>query len=301
MSDGLSFTELAKLNEDEARELLEELRWPSGPVCPHCGFDEAYVLTAKPGSKRPVRKGVYKCKKCRKQYTVTVGTVFEGSRIPLNKWVMAISLMCASKKGISAHQLHRMLSLTYKTAWFMCHRIRHAMSEGPLAGMLQGTIEADETYIGGKAKGKRGRGAAKKAIVLTLIERDGRARSTVTESVTAATLLPVIKENVARNATIMTDELGSYNRLGLHFKRHGKVTHSQKKYARDDVHVNAAEGFFALLKRGVHGTFHHVGKQHLDKYLGEFDFRWSTRTIGDRARTAEVIKRVSGKRLYYKK
>ena len=303
MKKELDFTELSKLTESKARKYLEKLRWPDGkPICPHCGVeDKAYALKAKPDSDKPVREGVYKCRHCRKQFTVTVGTVFEGSRIPLNKWIMAISLMCSSKKGISAHQLHRMLNVTYRTAWFMCHRVRCAMDEGPLYEMLRGIVEADEAYIGGKGSYcQRGRSTEKKAAVFTLVERNGRARSMVTERVNAATLLSRIKENVQADATLMTDEYSAYRRLGLHYK-HGKVTHSTGVYADGEMHVNTAEGYFALLKRGIHGTFHHVGRQHLDKYLKEFDFRWNARHISDKERLVKAIEQTGGKRLMYKK
>ena len=302
MKNALDFPELARLSENKARKHLEKLRWPKGPVCPHCGEKGAYRLKAKSDSNKPVRSGVYKCKECRKQYSVTVNTIFQGSRIPLNKWLMVVSIMCASKKGVSAHQIHRMIGVSYKTAWFMCHRIRQAMAEGPLADKLKGITEADETYIGGKGKGRqRGRNTEKKAVVFTLVERGGKARSTVVENVTAATLLGEIKKNVARDATIMTDEYKAYARLGLYYKRHGRVRHSLKEYAKDDVHVNAAEGYFSILKRGIHGTFHHVGKQHLERYLKEFDFRWNTRQISDKERFVKVIKGSKNKKLHYRK
>lgn len=304
MNTELSFPDLAKLTEDGARKHLERLRWPDNkPICPHCGVvDKAYKLTPKPGSKSPVRPGVWKCRACHKQFTVTVGTIFEGSRIPLNKWIMALALMCASKKGISAHQLHRMLDITYKTAWFMCHRIRCAMDESPNLELLKGTVEADETYIGGKGHGTnlRGRSTKKKTAVFTLVERNGRARSMVTDRVNAVTLLARIKENVADGATLMTDDYTAYRNLGLHFE-HKRVKHSKKEFVKAEAHVNTAEGYFALLKRGIHGTFHHIGKQHLDRYLKEFDFRWNQRHISDRERFVKLIEQVSGKRLTYTK
>jgi len=303
MQKELSFPDLAKLTEEKARKYLEYLRWPDGkPNCPHCGtIEKAYRIKPKSDSKSPVREGVWKCKSCRKQFTVTVGTVFEGSRIPLNKWIMAVALMCASKKGISAHQLHRMLGITYKTAWFMCHRVRCAMDESPLLELLKGTVEADETYIGGKGSyWQRGRNTEKKTAVFTLVERNGRAHSTTTERVNAATLLSKIKENVAADATLMTDEFPSYIHLGLHYKHH-QVHHGNKEYVKGDFHVNTAEGYFALLKRGINGTFHHVGRQHLEKYLKEFDFRWNARHISDRERFVKAITQVGGKRLMYRK
>ena len=172
------FTKLSNMDKEQARKYLEQLRWPNGPTCPHCGDMAVYKLRGRPESKTPVRKGVYKCKSCRKQFTVTVGTLFEGSHIPLNKWLMAVSLICSSKKGISAHQLHRMLGITYKSAWFMAHRIRYAMQPGPLGDKLTRVIEADETYVGGRARGRRhtGRGTTK-APVAALVQRNGEVRS----------------------------------------------------------------------------------------------------------------------------
>lgn len=193
-------------NEEAARKFLEEKRWANGAVCPHCGSLEIYTLKPKPQSKNPVRKGVYKCKACRNQFTVTVGTIFEDSHIPLNKWLLAINLLCSSKKGMSAHQLHRMLGITYKSAWFMAHRIRYAMTQPPLVDKLQGIVEADETYIGGKAHGKRGRGAANKTPVFALVERNGRVCSFKTDKVTAKNLKEKIRENVDKDSTVMTDE-----------------------------------------------------------------------------------------------
>lgn len=301
--DEINFTSIAKVFGDEkaARGLLESIRWPNGPVCPHCGSVEAYKLTPKPDSKRPVRPGVYKCKACRKQFTVTVGTIFEGSRIPLHKWLMAIHMMCSSKKGISAHQLHRMLDITYKSAWFMCHRIRYAMTQPPLVDKLKGIIEADETYIGGKSReGKRGRGSERKTPVAALVERDGRIRAKKVERVTGKNLKGFIRENVDRSARIMTDELASYQGLDREFASHETICHGTGEYARGDVHVNSAESWFAILKRGVTGTFHHISSKHLDRYVGEFSFRWDERKTSDGARTLVALKGFEGKRLYYR-
>jgi len=296
----LNLTEIAsKYNdEDKARELLESLRWPEGPICPHCKSEKAYKLTPKPGSK--TRKGVYKCGKCRKQFTVTVDTIFEGSHIPLNKWLMAIHLVCSSKKGISAHQLHRMLNITYKTAWFMAHRIRYAMSQPPLVHKLNGIVEADETYIGGKGRGKRGRGAEKKTPVFSLVERGGNIKSQPIENVKAKTLKKIMLENIDKNAKIMTDEFPSYKGLKKHFAGHDMIDHGKKEYVRGDIHVNTLEGYFSLLKRGIKGTFHHVSKEHLHRYCNEFDFRYNSRNVDDGTRTAILIDRVKGKRLTYR-
>lgn len=292
---------LFELNdEDKAREILEKIRWPEGVACPHCGGMEVYKLTPKKDSKRPVRKGVYKCKYCRKQFTVTVGTIFSGSHIPLRKWLMAIYLLCSSKKGMSAHQMHRQLDITYKSAWFMMHRIRYAMSQPPMKNKLKGIIEADETYVGGKAKNKRGRGAENKEIVFTLIERDGTVKSQHIANVTANTLKGAIRENVDKESTICTDEFTSYKGLDKEYKNHHIVKHGNKEYVRGVAHTNTAEGFFSLLKRGINGSYHHVSKEHLPFYLNEFDFRYNNRKITDKERTIEAIKGFEGKRLFYR-
>jgi transposase-like protein len=286
---------------DSAREFLERSRWPDGPVCPHCGvIGNAYKLEGKTDSKRPVRKGVYKCGGCREQFTVTVGTIFEDSHIPLNKWLLAIHLLCASKKGMSAHQLHRMLGVTYKSAWFMAHRIRYAMSQPPLVTKLKGIVEADETYVGAKRKkgARRGRPGvgSHKAPVIAVLERGGRVRSQAVERVTAENLQQAIRENCDTEAHIMTDELNLYRGIRTEFK-HSVVNHSAGEYARGKVHVNSLEGFFGLLKRGITGVYHHVGKGHLHRYLSEFDFRYNSRKMKDGERTMLALKGTEGKRL----
>jgi len=300
MNSEARFLELAKLDRDEAREYLEKLRWPDGPYCPHCKSVNCYQLKPKPDSKRPVRKGVYKCKKCRKQFTVTVNTIFEGSHIPLNKWLMAVALMCRSKKGISAHQLHRQLDITYKSAWFMAHRVRYVMNQGPYETKLKGTIEVDETYVGGKAKGKRGRGAKKKTAVVSLLQRDGKVRSKTMKRLTAKNLKGYVRQNVDKSAIIMTDDFKSYNGLGKKFIQHNVIKHSEKEYVRGDVHTNTAEGYFSLLKRGITGVYHHVGKEHLPHYSNEFDFRYNMRKVEGGIRTVAAISCVEGKRLMYR-
>ncbi len=288
-------------DEDSAREYLEAIRWKDGIVCPHCGsISKHYALRPKTDSKNPARKGVYKCKDCRKQFTITVGTIFEKSHIPLHKWIYAVYLLCSSKKGMSALQLSRMLDITYKSAWFMAHRIRHAMSHSGIFKKMDGIVEADETYVGGKAKEIRGRGARKKTPVMALVERQGRVFSIPVDRVTSANLKGIIRENVATSATIMTDEFKSYIGLDKEFFRHEVVRHSTKEYVRGNAHTNTVEGYFSVLKRGIVGIYHHVGKEHLHRYLAEFDFRYNARNVKDMDRTELAILRGDGKRLMYR-
>lgn len=309
MSDQLNLTTLAKhfSDEDTAREFLEYMRWPNGPVCPRCGAEGAYRLTGKVDSKRPVRKGVLKCKACRKQFTVTVGTIFEDSHIPLSKWLLAIHLLCSSKKGMSAHQLMRMLDLkSYKSAWFMAHRIRYAMAEGSFANKLEGIVEVDETYVGGKSKNMhasvrkekiKGRGMVGKAPVVTLVQRDGRVKMIYMQDVTGKNLKAAMQDCIVPTAQIMTDESPAYWFAKDEFAGHETVDHKGGEYVRGDAHVNTSESVHALLKRGIIGTYHHVSKLHLHRYLSEFDFRFNNRKIKDGERTVEAIKGFEGKRL----
>lgn len=292
-------------DEDKARELLEGIRWPQGAVCPRCEGEKAtrpYKLTPKPGSK--TRKGLYKCRGCRKQFTVTVGTIFEDSHIPLGKWLLAFHLMCASKKGMSAHQLHRMLGLTYKSAWFMAHRIRYAMQQPPLVDKLRGVVEADETYVGGKTSnrsgGRAGRSTINKTPVVALVERKGDVRSFPMSRVTGELLESVLTGHIHPEAKLITDEFPSYRRIGQRFASHDTVTHSQKEYVRGDVHTNTVENVFSLLKRGLIGVYHHVGVRHLFRYCGEFDFRYNCRRTDDGTRTALAIRQAEGRRLTYR-
>lgn len=259
-------------DETSARAYLERMRWPNGPICHHCKSTEVYRLTPKADSKTPARIGVLKCKKCRKQFTATVGTIFEGSHIPLHKWLMAVHFLCSSKKGMSALQLSRMLGVTYKSAWFMCHRIRLAMKKMPLIKKLDGIVEVDETFIGGRHKrGPGNTGFNKKSPVMVLVQRDGDLRSKPIKSLTAIELKREIRANVAVSSTVMTDDFKSYKGLNREFVGgHKVVNHSNKEYVRGDVYTNTAESYFALLKRGIHGTFHHVSKKHLGRYCDEF-------------------------------
>lgn len=297
-------------DENAARAFLESKRWPNGPVCPHCECKEVYTLTPKPGSTHPVRPGVYKCKGCREQFTVRIGTIYEESKLPLSKWLMAIHLMTSSKKGVSSHQIARELGITVKSAWFLTHRIREAMKREPMASMLSGTVEVDETYVGGKPRPgdgkehKRGRGTDKQP-VMVLVERDGSARAMPLENVTAKTLKNEIAVNVAKEAVIMTDELVSYQGVRDDPAAHRTVKHSAGEYARLDddgvlVTTNTAESFFALLKRGHYGTFHQLSKKHLHRYCNEFGFRWDHRNVTDGERMVAAVKGAEGKRLRYR-
>ena len=304
---------------DKAREFFEKQCWPDGTVCPFCGLvGEAYRLKAKPESKSPVRAGVWKCKGCRKQFTVTKGTIFEDSHIPLNIWLMTIHLLCSSKKGVSAHQIHRMLGITYKSAWFMVHRLRHAATQDPLAGQLTGIVEVDEAYIGGRRRiSKRVSGAVKpgerpqdrpspvdnKSAVVSMVQRGGDVRSHHVQRVTAANLRPILLHNIEYGARIMTDT-GTVLHGAIHPRKHDQVNHSDEEYVRYEngvcISTNTIEGFFSLLKRGINGIYHHVGSQHLHRYLSEFDFRYNSRKITDGERSCRLIGRVTGKRLTYR-
>ncbi|MBS0566095.1 MAG: IS1595 family transposase [Proteobacteria bacterium] len=285
---------------DKAREYLEALRWPDGVICPHCGvIGDHYKLQGK--STRP---GLWKCKDCRKQFTVIVGTVFSDSKIPLNKWLLAVHLICASKKAISSHQIHRMLGVTYKSAWFMTHRIREAMKSenGGLLGSGGGTVEADETYWGNNGqKPRNARGYQHKMKVVSLVERDGEKRSIVVRNVNAKSLREVLESNVCKSARLMTDEHSGYTLVGREFADHGVTAHSRGEYARGDVHSNTVESSFSLLKRGLIGAFHHVGEQHLQRYVTEFDYRWNNRKVSDKERSDKLLTQLHGKRLTYRR
>lgn len=293
--------QISKLTEETARQYLESLLWPDGAVCPHCKGKNATRIQGE--SARP---GLLMCNGCRRQFTVTVGTIFEDSHIPLRSWVMAFQMMCASKKGVSAKQLQRQLGLgSYKSAWFMCHRIRYAIKRGPLADLLKGRVEVDETYVGGKprpgtGKHKRGRGR-EKAPVLALVERKGNVRTRVVADVTAKTLKDAIRESVDKQAAIITDEWGAYRGIGDEFEGgHAVINHGMGEYSRGGINTNTAESLFALLKRGVYGTFHHVSKTHLPRYCDEFEFRWNGRDMMDGERMESALKSAAGKRLRYK-
>jgi len=292
-------------DEDAARAHLEAQLWPDGPVCPHCGQHEQDKITRLQGQAH--RKGAYQCKSCRKQFSVTVGTVFERSKITLNKWVLATHLMAASKKGISAHQLHRMLGITYKSAWFMAHRIREAMGPNDDDGAIGGpgkVVESDETYVGGKARNAhKSKPTPKKHAVVALVDRDGEIRARHVPEVTAKNVRNHLVTSVDRASYLMTDESMVYVKVAREFKGHASVNHSADEYVRlgSFVHVNGAESFFALLKRGVYGAFHAVSEQHLQRYVNEFAFRWNGRKLSDRERALGILRGIKGKRLTYRR
>lgn len=305
-ADDLSLVQIMQRfsTEDAARDYFEKLRWPKGPVCPHCGNaaqDRIYKVT--PNLEKKIRAGLYKCAECSDQFTVTVGTVCEDSHIPLNKWLIAFYMMCASKTQISALQVQRHLELgSYRSAWFMCHRIRFALQDAMPIDKLHGTVEADETYIGGVKRGMGRRYVGNKTAVVSLIERGGRVRSQVVNKVTGEVLDSLLKRHVARSAHLNTDELPAYRKPGKHFASHDKVNHGAKEYARKDksgrlATTNTAEGFFGNSKRAIDGTHHHVSGEHLPLYLAELDYKYNTRKDTDGARTVASIKRISGKRL----
>ncbi len=290
-------------DDNAAREHLEAIRWPDGPICPHCGGIER-ISKLQSKSHRP---GLYFCGDCREQFTVTIGTVFERSKIPLHKWVLATHLLCASKKGMSSKQIERMLGVTYKTAWFMTHRIREAMKpvyKGKL-GAGGKTVEADETFWGNSKRSKKGRaykgrGYEHKEKIFALVERGGDVRAFHVPAVNAMTLKPILLAQMAKNAHLMTDEAHTYTAVGKEFASHGVVKHGKKEYSRGNIHTNTVEGYFSLLKRGLIGTYHHVGAQHLQRYVSEFDFRYNKRDISDTERAEHALRGIVGKRLMYR-
>lgn len=284
-------------NDEAARKHLEAIRWPHGPVCPHCGTVGTAYQRARPG--------LYRCaeKKCRKDFTATVGTLFERSHIPLSTWFRAVFLLCSSKKGMSSYQMHRMLGVTYKTAWFMTHRIREAMipvNPSPLGGEGK-TVESDETYIGRREGVKMTRGVIHKIAVLSLVERGGKVRSFKIGNANKKTVHDVLHRHLDHDSRLMTDDAWHYGSCpGV--KKHEKVNHSAGEYARGDATTNTVEGYFSIFKRGMVGTYQHCGEQHLHRYLTEFDFRYSHREatgFDDTARATRAIMGVEGRRLTY--
>jgi transposase-like protein len=286
-------------DKTKARIWLENLLWADSRPCGYCGVvDENTPISSRPG--------YYQCNACRKQFTVTVGTVFERSHIPLNKWLMAAFLLCASKKGISAHQMHRMLGITYKSAWFMCHRLREAMKPGKTTpfGSGGGAVEVDETYFGRKAGMNIQPGGTHKHTIVALVERDGRARSFYVPKLGADDMRDVLFHHISRDAHLKTDESSRYNQPGKEFASHETVNHSQDEYVRGTASTNTVEGVFSIFKRGMIGTYQHCGEQHLQRYLAEFDFRYSNRAaleISDTIRAEKALKGIQGKRLTYRR
>ncbi len=303
----LSLSQITSMTEDDARDYIESVLWPEGPICPHCGNNKSWEITGE-----SVRSGLHKCSSCHKQFTVTIGTVMQGSHISLRQWLIAFHLMMSSKKGVSALQLQRNLGLgSYKSAWHLAHRIRLSLSTQPVKNLLKGTVEVDETYVGGKPrkenkgsepkkKHKRGRGTDK-VPVLALVERKGSVFSKPIENVNAKTLKGSIRTLVHKDSTIMTDEWKSYGGIGKEFTGgHKTINHGDGAFSRGYIYTNTAESYFALLKRGVMGIFHHVSKGHLHRYCDEFSFRWNYRKVNDGERTVAAIEGSKGKRLSYR-
>ncbi|MGH6728176.1 MAG: IS1595 family transposase [Pseudolabrys sp.] len=304
-------------DETKAREWLEARVWPEGPTCPHCGNADKAKITALQGKAH--RPGLYQCAECREQFTVTVKTVFERSKIPLTKWLAALFLMTASKKGVSAHQVHRMLGVSYKSTWFMMHRLREAMRSGglePLGG-LGNVVEADETYFGdipeaqqrkfkttGRPMSKKKTGPGKKRAIVALVERGGRVRSFHPALADGATVAKIVRENIARETRLHTDESKLYHRVGKEFAAHETVNHADHEYVRGDVTTNTVESYFSIFKRGMRGTYQHCAEKHLHRYLAEFDFRHNNRIalgVNDTMRAETLASGIVGKRLTYRR
>ena len=306
-------------DEAKAFEYLESIVWADGVNCPHCGVNGGRVydlsgVRSKPSKKHPngkVRHGLKKCGECRKQFTVKVGTVFEHARIPLHKMLQAVHLMVSSKKGISAHQLHRVLEITYKSAWFLAHRIREAMRSGDLAqpfGSNGGAVEVDETYIGYKRDVPTRRGTAHKHGVVALVDREsGQSRWFKIDSARAADIHPIVLNNISREARLMTDEAKMYRKIGREFADHGTTTHARMEFVNPKdrtIHTNTVEGAFSIFKRGMRGVYQHCGEHHLHRYLAEYEFRYNTREangINDRGRSVRALEGIVGKRITYRR
>lgn len=296
-------------NEDAAFAYVEARLWPHGPTCHHCGNADASRMRRMQG--KTTRQGLVKCYECGKPFTVRMGTIFESSHLPLHLWLQVIYLMCASKKGISTRQIQRMLSCSLKTAWFLTHRIREAMTNGSLAPMggEGATIEADTTFVGGKEKNKHAVkrdagniGGKGKLIVHTLVERNGQSRSHCIQSVSGLNLRPILNTHADKKSVLMTDIAGGYLHIGKAFARHEMVDHGADEYVRGDAYTNTVEGYFSVLKRGLNGIYHSVSEAHLHRYLAEFDFRYSNREklgVNDTMRADLALEGVKGNRLTY--
>lgn len=290
--------------EESAREYFESIRWPNGPFCPHCGNAEPErIYKVTPNPKKKIRAGLYKCAQCREGFTVTVGTIMEDTHIPLNKWLIAFYIMCASKTQVSALQLQRQLEIgSYRSAWFLCHRIRYALKDHTPTDLLNGTVEVDETYLGGRRRGV-GRGYKDNKIpVVSLVERGGRVRSHVFDKVSGKEITRVLRRHVAKEAVLNTDESPIYRRGGREFAAHSSVNHMDEEYARftkagELVTTNTVEGFFGNSKRSLDGTHHHISRKHTALYFAEIDYKYNTRRETDGARTIEGILQIEGKRL----
>ena len=292
-------------DEQAAYELVEATLWPNGPVCPHCQDDKR--ISKMQG--KSTRIGAYKCYACRKKFTVKIGTIFEDSHIAMHMWLQAIYLMASSKKGISSNQLHRTLGVSLRSAWFMSHRIREAMRAGsflpPMGGAgSSGIVESDETFIGTKKGVAKPKGGYRhKHAVLSLVERGGEVRSVHVPDVKAATILPIINENIAKEARVMTDDAATYYKKVKGFASHETVNHAAGEYVRGDVHTNTVESYFSIFKRGMRGTYQHCAEKHLHRYLAEFDFRHNARIalgVDDEMRAEKLLRGVKGKRLTYR-
>ena len=294
--EGMNLISIAEMTEKQARTYLEDLLWNGEPICPHCGQRKSTKVDGK-----TTREGLYSCSKCRKPFTVTVGTIMHRSHLPIKKWLIAFYLVCSSKKGISTLQLKRQLGLgSYRTAWLLVNKIRKAMESNPDFCKLFGYVEADETYVGGKDKGgKPGRGSGKKSIVAGVQERNGNVKSQPVKRVDAETLKSFILEHVDTRSILLTDEWRSYNKVGKLMTDHMVVNHSRGEYVRGDVSTNWIESFWSLLKKGIGGIYHHVSKKYLALYCSEFDFRWNHRKVSDFECFENALRGVIGKRVDY--
>jgi len=316
MKNELNFSQIAKQysDENEAYRFLESIRWETGIICPHCNHIGATFIEPEKG-RRKTRTGkitfrrIWRCESCKKQFSVLIGTIFEDSRIPLSKWLLAIHELNSDKNGISSCEIARKLGITQKTAWFIGQRIRFAITHSPLEEKLTGTVEVDETYVGGLEKNKhadrktantQGRSTKTKTPVLSAVQRGGRIYSESMKAVSSKNIREVLRDHVSRKAVLNTDTFPAYESVGKEFKRHEVVDHNLGEYVKGKVYTNTAEGYFSQFKRSLSGTFHSVSEKHLDRYLAEFDYRYNTRRKKDGERTKEAIRRVAGKRLSYK-